>query len=110
MLEDGAEDISGGGALIAMSARAGAARCPAAGDLVLLADPSLVLEPNPRCVRLWFLRRRLQLGGSRVSPRCRAVEGALRVKPSQSIEDACHRAVTRVTRRLSGQRKSTIAS
>jgi hypothetical protein len=43
---DGAEDISGGGALIAGSARAGAALRPAAGDLVLLADPSLVLEPN----------------------------------------------------------------
>ena len=43
---DGAEDICRGGALIAGSARAGAALRPAAGDLVLLADPSFVLEPN----------------------------------------------------------------
>ena len=43
---DGAEDVCRGGALIAGSARAGAALSPAAGDLVLLADPCLVLEPN----------------------------------------------------------------
>ena len=47
---DGAEDICRGGALIAGSARAGAALGPAAGDLVLLADPSLVLEPNLYCL------------------------------------------------------------
>ena len=43
---DGAEDVGRGGALIAGSARAGAALRPAAGDLVLLADASFVLEPN----------------------------------------------------------------
>jgi hypothetical protein len=42
---DGTEDIGGGGALVTGCARAGAALGPAAGDLVLLADPSLVCEP-----------------------------------------------------------------
>ena len=39
---DGTEDVGGGGALITRSARAGAALRPPAGDLVLLADASLV--------------------------------------------------------------------
>jgi|SRR6202522_167592 len=43
---DGTEDIGRCGALIPRSARASAALCPPAGDLVLLADTSLVLEPN----------------------------------------------------------------
>jgi hypothetical protein len=43
---DGAEDIGRCGSLIPRSARASAALCPPAGDLVLLADTSLVLEPN----------------------------------------------------------------
>ena len=43
---DGSEDVGRGGALIPRSARASAALGPPAGDLVLLADASLVLEPN----------------------------------------------------------------
>ena len=43
---DGTEDIGRGGSLIPRSARASAALGPPAGDLVLLADTSLVLEPN----------------------------------------------------------------
>ena len=43
---DGAEDVGGGGALITRSAGAGAPLGPSAGDLVLLADPSLVCEPD----------------------------------------------------------------
>jgi hypothetical protein len=43
---DGAEDIGRCGSLIPRSARASAAFGPPAGDLVLLADTSLVLEPN----------------------------------------------------------------
>ena len=43
---DRAEDIGGGGALVPGRAGAGTALGPAAGDLVLLADTSLVLEPN----------------------------------------------------------------
>jgi hypothetical protein len=43
---DGAEDIGRGGALIAGSARTGAAFGPPARDLVLLADTGLVLKPN----------------------------------------------------------------
>ena len=39
---DGSEDVGRGGALITRSARAGAALRPPAGDLVLLADTSLV--------------------------------------------------------------------
>ena len=42
---DGAEDVGGGGALITRSAGTGAALGPSAGDLVLLADPSLICEP-----------------------------------------------------------------
>ena len=43
---DRTKDVGGGGALIARSARAGAALGPPAGDLVLLANTSLVLEPD----------------------------------------------------------------
>src|SRR5947207_8090383 len=43
---DRAEDVGGSGALIAGSARAGAAFRPSAGDLVLLTDASLVGEPD----------------------------------------------------------------
>ena len=43
---DGAEDVGVGGALITVSALACAALCPPAGDLVLLANTSLVLEPD----------------------------------------------------------------
>ena len=43
---DGTEDIGRGGALITRRAWAGAALGPAAGDLVLLANTSLVLEPD----------------------------------------------------------------
>ena len=43
---DGTEDIGRCGSLIPRSARASTALGPPAGDLVLLADTSLVLEPN----------------------------------------------------------------
>ena len=43
---DRAEDVGGGGALITGRTGAGAALCPAAGDLVLLTDASLVREPD----------------------------------------------------------------
>jgi len=43
---DCAEDVGGGGALITGRAWTGAADRPTAGDLVLLADTSLVLEPD----------------------------------------------------------------
>ena len=43
---DGPEDIGRCGSLIPRRARASAALGPPAGDLVLLADTSLVLEPN----------------------------------------------------------------
>ena len=43
---DGTEDIGRCGSLIPRSARASAALRPSAGDLVLLADTSLVLEPD----------------------------------------------------------------
>jgi hypothetical protein len=43
---DRAEDVGRGGALIAGSARAGAALGPPACDLVLLTNAGLVLEPN----------------------------------------------------------------
>jgi hypothetical protein len=42
---DGAEDVGRGGPLITRSARTRATLCPAASDLVLLADTSLILEP-----------------------------------------------------------------
>jgi len=43
---DGAEDVGRGGPLITGSAGAGATLCPSAGDLVLLADTSLICEPD----------------------------------------------------------------
>ena len=43
---DGSEDVGRGGALIPRSAWASTALGPPAGDLILLADTSLVLEPN----------------------------------------------------------------
>ena len=43
---DGTEDIGRCGSLIPRSARASAALGPPAGDLVLLADTRLVLEPD----------------------------------------------------------------
>src|SRR6478735_7430193 len=43
---DGTEDVGRCGSLIPRSARASAALGPPAGDLILLADTSLVLEPN----------------------------------------------------------------
>ena len=43
---DGSEDVGRGSALIAGCARPCAALGPSAGDLVLLADARLVLEPN----------------------------------------------------------------
>ena len=43
---DGTKDIGRCGSLIPRSARASAAFGPPAGDLVFLADTSLVLEPN----------------------------------------------------------------
>ena len=43
---DRAEDVGRGGPLITGSAGAGATLCPSAGDLVLLADTSLICEPD----------------------------------------------------------------
>ena len=43
---NGAKDVGGSGALVAGSTWAGAALGPPAGDLVLLADPSLVCKPD----------------------------------------------------------------
>src|SRR3974390_1399586 len=43
---DRTEDVGGSGTLITGSTWAGAALGPTACDLVLLADPSLVLEPD----------------------------------------------------------------
>jgi hypothetical protein len=43
---DRAEDVGGSGALVAGRAWTGAALRPAAGDLVLLADTSLICEPD----------------------------------------------------------------
>jgi hypothetical protein len=62
---DSAEDIVGGGALILGCCRAGPAQSPAPGDLVLLADPGLVGEPDLYGVRgnRFLLGNALQLGG-----------------------------------------------
>ena len=43
---DGAEDVGRGGSLITGSAGAGATLCPSAGDFVLLAETSLICEPD----------------------------------------------------------------
>jgi hypothetical protein len=62
---DRTEDVGGSGALIAGSARAGAALRPSAGDLVLLTDASLVGEPDfyRLAVERLFARDRLQARG-----------------------------------------------
>jgi hypothetical protein len=61
---DGAEDVGRAGALIARRARPGAAPGPPAGDLVLLADARLVLEPNLYALALRLLGGDLRpLGG-----------------------------------------------
>jgi hypothetical protein len=43
---DGAEDVGRGGALIARRSGPRAALGPAAGEVVLLADPGLIAEPD----------------------------------------------------------------
>lgn len=43
---DSAKDVGGGGPLVARRRWSGAASCPTTGDLVLLADPGLVTEPD----------------------------------------------------------------
>ncbi len=43
---DRSEDVGGSGSLVTGCARAGATLGPTTGDLVLLADPGLVLEPD----------------------------------------------------------------
>jgi hypothetical protein len=59
---DCAEDVGGGGALVPGRARTGASLGPAAGDLVLLANASLVLEPDfyPGCIEALLTRDGLQ--------------------------------------------------
>lgn len=58
---DRAEDVGGGGTLIAGRAWAGATLGPAAGDLVLLANTSFVLEPDFYLVDIDRLRARDRL-------------------------------------------------
>ena len=53
---DGAEDVGRGGTLIVGRRRPGAAPRPAPGDLVLLADPRFVGEPNLYPVAIDALR------------------------------------------------------
>ena len=62
---DRAEDVGGGGALIAGRTWACAALRPSAGDLVLLADASLVLKPNLYLVAVerFVTRDCIQAGG-----------------------------------------------
>ena len=64
-LADGTKDIGRCGSLIPRSARASAAFGPPAGDLVLLADTSLVLEPDfyPGCIEVLLTRDCLQARG-----------------------------------------------
>ena len=59
-----AEDVGGSGTLVARRAGAGAALRPAARDFVLLADASLVSEPDFYCVAVDALvaREPLQTG------------------------------------------------
>ena len=62
---DGAEDVGRGGALVERCGRPGSSPRPAAGDLVLLADPGFVAEPYlyvAGCDAL-VLRDRCQAGG-----------------------------------------------
>src|SRR3974390_1527725 len=62
---DGAEDVGGGGALIAGRAWTGAAFGPPAGNLVLLGHTSFLLEPDFFFVEIRRLRARgcVQAGG-----------------------------------------------
>ncbi len=61
---DGAEEVGRAGALILWCAWPGAALGPPAGDLVLLPDARLVLEPELYVLALRLLGRDLrQLGG-----------------------------------------------
>jgi hypothetical protein len=62
---DCAEDVGGGGALVSRRAGARAAFRPPAGDLVLLANTSLVLEPDfyPGCIEALLARDCLQARG-----------------------------------------------
>ena len=62
---DRAEDIGGSGTLVARRAGAGAAFRPAASDFVLLADASLISEPDFYRVAVDALlaRDQLQTGG-----------------------------------------------
>ena len=62
---DGTEDVGRGGSLITRRTGTRAALRPAAGDLVLLADPSFVLEPNLYCLDIDRLPARdcIQAGG-----------------------------------------------
>lgn len=62
---DGTEDVGGSGALVTGRTWAGAALRPPAGDLVLLADTSLICEPDFYRVDADRLlgRDRLQTGG-----------------------------------------------
>jgi len=54
---DGAEDIGRPGALVVRCARSRAPARPTAGDLVLLADPGLVLEPDLYGLACGLVRR-----------------------------------------------------
>src|SRR5260370_32857482 len=67
---DGTEDIGRCGSLIPRGARASAALRPPAGDLVLLADTSLVLEPDFYLadVDRFFACRRRSLFRARLHP------------------------------------------
>jgi hypothetical protein len=62
---DGAKDIGRGRALIGWRRGSGAAPCPTAGDLVLLADARLVGEPDfyVAGINAFLLRDGLQTGG-----------------------------------------------
>ena len=62
---DRAEDVGGGGTLVARRAGAGATLCPAASDFVLLANAGLVGKPDFYRVAIDALlaRDRLQTGG-----------------------------------------------
>ena len=57
---DGAEDVGGPGALVMRCARPRAPARPAAGDLVLLPDAGLVLEPDLYGLACGLARRDLR--------------------------------------------------
>ena len=63
---DGAEDVDRLGALVVRGAGPGAAASPAPGDLVLLADPGLVLEPDLYGRARWELAADLRQRGREV--------------------------------------------